>query len=140
LRTEFEEIQLCLTANMETNLFIGNKYVSAVGGARFADIDPATERELGLQCFPYCEPPDSSTFSQPSADVAPSCRAASKPVVSSRLKAECTVVAAGLSRSVHPSARRTALGCSRPHWLIAFNLRAPANIAAVANVSRAGKR
>ncbi|MGZ6176374.1 MAG: aldehyde dehydrogenase [Candidatus Binataceae bacterium] len=37
---------MCLTANMETNLVIGNKYVSAVGGARFADIDPATEREL----------------------------------------------------------------------------------------------
>jgi hypothetical protein len=27
----------------------------------------STERELGLQCFPYFEGPDSSTFSQPSA-------------------------------------------------------------------------
>src|SRR5579864_7720736 len=33
-------------ARMETNLFIGGKYVAAAGGARFADIEPATEREL----------------------------------------------------------------------------------------------
>src|SRR6202521_6327712 len=31
---------------METNLFIGGKYVAAAGDARFADIEPATEREL----------------------------------------------------------------------------------------------
>jgi acyl-CoA reductase-like NAD-dependent aldehyde dehydrogenase len=31
---------------METSLFIGNKYVAPAGGARFADIEPATEREL----------------------------------------------------------------------------------------------
>ena len=31
---------------METNLFIGGKYVAAAGGARFVDIEPATEREL----------------------------------------------------------------------------------------------
>src|SRR6202045_28765 len=31
---------------METNLFIGGKYVSPSGGARFVDIEPATEREL----------------------------------------------------------------------------------------------
>src|SRR5216683_9963 len=33
-------------ARMETNLFIGGKYVAVAGGARFADIEPATEREL----------------------------------------------------------------------------------------------
>ena len=50
---EFEEIQLVSDlsrisqpAPMETNLFIGGKYVEPAGGARFADIDPATEREL----------------------------------------------------------------------------------------------
>jgi aminomuconate-semialdehyde/2-hydroxymuconate-6-semialdehyde dehydrogenase len=31
---------------METNLFIGGKYVTPSGGARFVDIEPATEREL----------------------------------------------------------------------------------------------
>jgi len=31
---------------METNLFIGGKYVAPSGGARFVDIEPATEREL----------------------------------------------------------------------------------------------
>src|ERR1700745_2517056 len=31
---------------METNLFIRGKYVASAGGARFADIEPATEREL----------------------------------------------------------------------------------------------
>src|SRR5580658_5308575 len=31
---------------METNLFIGGKYVAPSNGANFADIEPATEREL----------------------------------------------------------------------------------------------
>jgi aminomuconate-semialdehyde/2-hydroxymuconate-6-semialdehyde dehydrogenase len=31
---------------METNLFIGGEYVTPSGGARFVDIEPATEREL----------------------------------------------------------------------------------------------
>src|SRR5690349_3585872 len=31
---------------METNLFIGGKYVASASGRRFADIEPATEREL----------------------------------------------------------------------------------------------
>src|SRR5260370_9792190 len=31
---------------METNLFIGGKYVAAAGGGRFVAIEPATEREL----------------------------------------------------------------------------------------------
>jgi acyl-CoA reductase-like NAD-dependent aldehyde dehydrogenase len=31
---------------METRLFIGGEYVDAAGGARFPDVEPATEREL----------------------------------------------------------------------------------------------
>src|ERR1700720_2871127 len=31
---------------MENNLFIGGKYVAPAAGARLADVEPATEREL----------------------------------------------------------------------------------------------
>ncbi len=74
-----------------------------------------------------------------SACAAQAVNAASKLTTSSRLKTSCNVVAAGISASANPSARRTGSGCKRPHWLMAYRLRAPANMAAVANVNSADK-
>jgi hypothetical protein len=45
----------------------------------------------------------------------------------------------GVCWRVKPSARTTPLGCSRPHWAMAYRLRAPHSIATVASTRTAGK-
>src|SRR6266496_2674498 len=52
-------------------------------------------------------------------------------------KTTCNVETDGVAERVNPKSRNTTGGCSRPHWPMAYKLRAPESIAAVASARMA---